>query len=138
MTRLFRSSNFASAFSASSSATSSCAGSLVTTSPSSKVTRGRQSAALRSAARAGVIDEHAAHDARGQCKEVRAVAQADRLRVDEPQVGLVDERGRLQTLPGPFAGHAAPRDLMELAVDERNQAIQTPPSHPAPKPAAVR
>ena len=44
------------------------------------------------ARRARVVDEHAAHRRRGEAEEVGPVAPVDARLVDQPQVGLVDER----------------------------------------------
>ena len=50
--------------------------------------------ALRAIARPGDVDEDAAHDLRRDAEEVRPVLPAHVLPVDQPQVGLVDERRR--------------------------------------------
>jgi transposase len=41
--------------------------------------------------------------------------------IDQPQVGLVDERRRLQALAGMLAAQAATRDLPQLVVHERHK-----------------
>jgi hypothetical protein len=38
---------------------------------------------------------------------------------DEPQIGLVDERGGLQRVTRSFAAQVATRDTVQLVVDER-------------------
>ncbi|HEY0283980.1 MAG TPA: hypothetical protein VGC23_01225, partial [Vicinamibacterales bacterium] len=48
----------------------------------------------------------------------------DVLDIDQAQVHLVDERGRLQAVTRPFAGHAPARDTAQLGVDDRNQPIE--------------
>jgi hypothetical protein len=78
-------------------------------------------AALLITAGAGVIHEDATHDAGRNGEEVRAVVPRDGLRVHEPEIGLVDERGGLEAVACPLAGPTAPRDVVELVVDERNQ-----------------
>ena len=52
--------------------------------------------ALRPAARPRHVDQDAAHDLRRHGEEVRAVLPAHVLPVHQPQVGLVDERRRLE------------------------------------------
>src|SRR5262245_25577595 len=78
-------------------------------------------AALLVATGAGVIHEDASHDAGRDGEKMRAVVPRDRLAVYEAEIGLVDERGGLEAVARPLAGHAAPRDVSELLVDERNQ-----------------
>lgn len=81
----------------------------------------KTSAALPTSLPARVVDKDAAHDARRDGEEVRAILPRYVLGIDEPEIGLVHERGGLKTMPGPLAGHAAPRDLMEFLMDERDQ-----------------
>src|SRR5205814_612227 len=81
-------------------------------------------AALLISPRAGVIDEYTAHDARGDGKKVRAVLPRDVLRGNQPQIGLIDERRRLQTVPDGLMTDVLPRDAMELVVDQRDQSIE--------------
>src|SRR5262249_30775186 len=40
---------------------------------------------------------------------------------DEPEERLVNERGRLEGVPGPLPGQAGRRELAQLVVDEREQ-----------------
>ena len=70
------------------------------------------------------VDEDAAHQARRHRQEMDAVLPVDLLRADQAQVGLVDQRGRLQAVPGALASHAAARDAMQLLVDERHQLLE--------------
>ena len=55
---------------------------------------------------------------------MRAVLPVHLLDVDEPKVGLVDERGGLQAVPGAFPVHASPGDLMKLPLHERNHPVE--------------
>ena len=71
-----------------------------------------------------MIDEDPPHDPRGQREEVRAVVPRDVPWRRRAQIGLVDERGRLQAVAHAFARHAAPRDLVQLLVHERNQPVE--------------
>ena len=124
MTRLFRSSNFASASSASSSATKS-GRRLV--GDDERLVEGhlrRVAATLLIVPRARVVHEDAAHHASGHGEEMRAVVPLDRLPVDQADVGLVDERRRLEAVPHALARHAASRDPVELLMDERDQLLE--------------
>ena len=47
-----------------------------------------------------------------------------RLISTEPQIRLVDERGRLQRVIRPLAGHVAPGQLPQLVVHERHELIE--------------
>src|SRR5215210_3979285 len=53
-----------------------------------------------------------------------AIVPGDSLAVDEANKRLIDERRGLQAVPNSFSSHAAPRDSVELLVDERNQSLQ--------------
>ena len=71
-----------------------------------------------------MVHEDAAHHASSHREEMRAVVPFHLVRVDQPQVRLVDERGRLKTVLCALVTHVSPRDLMELSVDEWNQSLQ--------------
>ncbi len=66
-------------------------------------------AALCATARPRDVDQDAAHDLRRHAEEMCAVLPLHILPVDQPHVGLVDERGRLQDVPGTLARHLAAR-----------------------------
>ena len=107
MTRLLRSSNFASASSASSSATKSCSR---LAGDDERLVEGdlhRTAAAFLRVARARVIDQDAAHHARRDREEVRAILPRDGRSVDQPDIRLVDQRGRLQAVAHALSRHAA-------------------------------
>lgn len=71
-----------------------------------------------------MVHEDAAHDASGQREEMCAVVPRDVLRVDQPEIRLVDERRRLETVSRTLSCHTAPRDPVELPMDERNQSLE--------------
>jgi hypothetical protein len=54
-----------------------------------------------------VIHEYAPHQPRRDSEEVRTIAPANILCVDETQIGFVHERGGLQRMPRSFARHVA-------------------------------
>ena len=58
--------------------------------------------------RSRVIGEHVAHRLRGDVKEVQSALGAERVRVDQAQERLVDQRGRL-TCGQPDARPSPPR-----------------------------
>ena len=68
---------------------------------------------LTQSGRERAVVEDSAHQTGGERKEVRAVAPLRVLHVDEAQVGLVDERRRLQYVVHPLAGHRALRESPE-------------------------
>ena len=84
----------------------------------------RVTAALLGAARAGMVDENAAHHASRNRHEVCAIVPCDSVAIDQPQIRLVDERRRLKALRRTFARQAAACDPVELFVDERNQPLE--------------
>ena len=71
-----------------------------------------------------MVHKNAPHQACRQRKEMSAVVKADFLRFDQLQVSLVDERRRLKALTGVLASHAPAGDALQMAVYERNQAIE--------------
>src|SRR5262249_9128403 len=58
-------------------------------------------------------------------EEVAAVGVAPNVRgADEPQVRLVDQGGRIERLPGLFAGQLLRGEAAQLVVDERQQFVR--------------
>ena len=70
------------------------------------------------------IDEDLSHRPRHGRAEVRAAAVTDARVVDEPQVGLVDERRRLQGHVPVLALQLPVRHPVQLVVDERHELVQ--------------
>ena len=71
-----------------------------------------------------MVHENAAHDSRGDGQEVRAVLPRHVVSGNQPQIRLVDERRRLQTVTDGLMTDVPPRDAMEFIVDERNQPFE--------------
>src|SRR5262249_54018514 len=65
------------------------------------------------------VDEDAAHGLGRGPEEVAPAVEV--LVADEPQVRLVDQRGRLERLARCLRGHPGGRELAQLVVDEREQ-----------------
>ena len=55
---------------------------------------------------------------------MRAVLPVHLLDVDQPDVGFVDEGGRLQRVAGALVRHVPARHAAELFMDERYQLLQ--------------
>ncbi len=75
---------------------------------------------------AGILDEDAPHGLRGGVVEVLAVLESAPVAAplaDEPQVGIVDERRRLQGVALPLAGHLLVSDRVEMLVDDRDELV---------------
>src|SRR5262249_2561360 len=71
---------------------------------------------------AGVLDEDAAHGLGGGGEEVAApLPVRPRARADQPQVGLVDQGGRLQRLARLLLSQALGGEAAQLVVDQRQQ-----------------
>ena len=68
-----------------------------------------------------MVDEDAAHRLRRHRKEMGAVLPLHALVVDQPHVGFVDQRRRLQAVAGALALHVVVRQAVELVVDDRRQ-----------------
>ena len=82
-------------------------------------------AALLKAFRPSVVHQNPPHRACRHRQEVAAVLPRHMLRIDQPQVDLVDQRRRLEAVTDPFTRHAPTRDLMEFLMDERNQPLES-------------
>ena len=80
-----------------------------------------------------MVDQNLTHVVRRNGHEVRpALEVRRRLLTNQPQVSLVDKRGRLERVSRPFPAQVGGREPMELAVENlRNLAqgrgIATPP-----------
>ena len=80
----------------------------------------------------GAVDQDPAHDLCGDTKEVSPVPPIDLPLIDESQVGFVDERRRLQRVPGPLATQLAPGDAAQLGIYERQQLVEGTVIPPTP------
>ena len=58
-------------------------------------------------------------------KEVRAVVPRHALDVNQPEVGLVDQRRRLQAVSSVLPSRVSPRNVVEFPLYERNQLLQS-------------
>jgi hypothetical protein len=67
---------------------------------------------------------HAADGPSGCAEEVRPILPADIRRTDEPQVGLGNQRGRLQRLAGPLGREVAVREPPQLVVNEGEEFVR--------------
>ena len=72
----------------------------------------------------GVVDEDPPHDLYGDPKEMSSTLPIDLPLIDESQIGFVDERRRLQSMPHPLAAKLARCDAAQLGIDERQQLIE--------------
>jgi hypothetical protein len=84
-----------------------------------------------------MVHEDAAHHAGSHRQEMRAVVPCHVFRVDQPQIRLVDEGGRLKAVTRALSRQTSLRDVVELAMDERNQSLEgvlvaTPPFEEEP------
>jgi hypothetical protein len=71
-----------------------------------------------------VIDQDAAHDVRGDPKEMRPILPVDLALVDEPEEQLVHKGRRLQGVVSPLASKVAGRNTSELRIDEWQQLVE--------------
>jgi hypothetical protein len=73
---------------------------------------------------ARVIHQHLAHQPGGNCQEMRAVVGFERSLVNQTQIRLMDQSGALQCMTGTFGPQLASRDVAQLLIDKRNQALE--------------
>ena len=117
--------SLANAFNASSSATRSAGRPVGASAASDSDTcKGARAAPLGSPLNACEVDEDATHDLCRNAEEMRAVLPLHLLPVDQAEIGLVDESGRLQYVPGTLAGHVGGGQPVELPFYERRQRVQ--------------
>ena len=92
---------------------------------------------FRSLARTSDVDQDSPHQLGADCEEMCPTRPADSPNVDETDVQLVDETGRLKGGVRLFAGHVVVGQRMEFPVDERNQFVSrallaSSPGEPSP------
>jgi len=85
---------------------------------------GGAAAALPVVPRSRVIDENAAHEARGQRQEMCAILPADAAKVDEPNESLVDESRCLQRVIVTLAAHLDAGETAEFLMNDRDQFVE--------------
>jgi hypothetical protein len=73
---------------------------------------------------ARVIDEHLAHDSRGDREEVSFALPPDARLIGESEECLVDERRRIQRVVFALALELPMGNRTQLGIDERNDPIQ--------------
>ena len=81
-------------------------------------------AALVAPARAGVVDEDAAHGVRGGGEELGAILGPQAPLVGEPQVGLVDQRGGAERVTVALAAQPLTREAPEVVVEQPDEAVE--------------
>ena len=71
-----------------------------------------------------MIDKNLSHDAATERMEMQAVADGNRLALQETQERFIDEGGGLQRVPRALVGHVMNGDAVQFTVHERNQPLQ--------------
>lgn len=82
------------------------------------------SAALFTVFGAGVIDQDAAHDLRGDALEVGAVLPADVALVHQFEEGFMDDAGALEGVAGALAAEVGGGEQVEFGVDQRHELVE--------------
>ena len=80
--------------------------------------------ALHRAAPAGVVDEDASHRRGRDGEEMGPVLEARLALVDEPQVGLVDQRRGAERVAGRFPPELAVRQAAQLLIDDGEDGVE--------------
>ena len=81
-------------------------------------------AALGGVPLATVVNEYVAHERRGNGEKMAFILPLDLSLLAEPQVHLVHERGGLQGVILPLAGHVVPGQTPQLLIHDRGQLIE--------------
>ncbi len=77
----------------------------------------------------GVVDDDAPHHLAGRGEEVLAVAPVGAAGVDEPEIGFVNERRRIEARRAPAANALLRKRLEALAHrHEEDVHLRTPPA----------
>src|SRR6266567_3173753 len=63
------------------------------------------------------------HHIGGDREEMRPVAPVDTVNIDQPQIGFIDQRGSLQGIARAGFSPVAAGNLVQLAVNERDQLL---------------
>lgn len=71
-----------------------------------------------------MIDEEPAHDARRHGEEVRAVAELGLSQCGQPEVRLVDERGRVERQVTSLVAPATTRQPSKLLVHDGHERLE--------------
>lgn len=72
---------------------------------------------LRRAVLACMVDQYPTHGARRENQKVGAVRDVGRVHPGEPEIGLVNEGGGLQSVIRTFVAHVAAGQPVQLVVD---------------------
>lgn len=72
---------------------------------------------------AGVIDQDVPHRFRRERQEMRPVRKLCLRSAEDPEVRLVDERGRLQRMVPALALQVAPGHAMQFRIDDRQELV---------------
>jgi hypothetical protein len=73
---------------------------------------------------AGVLDQNPPHCFRRRGEEMPSVVPLwSLLDADQPQIGLMHQGGRLQSLAGVLAGHTDRRQFAEFLIHQRQQLL---------------
>jgi hypothetical protein len=70
-----------------------------------------------------VIDKDAAHHPGSNAEEVGAIAPMNLALVNQPNVGFMDERRRLERVAGRFVTHVAGRQTTQVFVQKRHEPV---------------
>src|SRR5262245_23820016 len=79
---------------------------------------------LRRVSRARALDQYASHGCRGDAEELRPVLPGNPALVDQSNISLVYQGGRLECVVRALAAKIAFGDPMKLIVNHRHQAAQ--------------
>src|SRR6476660_2669907 len=71
-----------------------------------------------------MVDQDPSHHFRGEAEELRAVLPVNVFLIDQPEVSLVDQGGRLQRVIGKLLTQAINRDSPQFLVNERQHLVE--------------
>jgi hypothetical protein len=70
------------------------------------------------------VHEDAPHQSGGHREKVRPILPVHALRIDQPQVSLVDEGSGLEAVARSFTAHAPSGDPLQLVVDKGGESSE--------------
>src|SRR5215472_6671064 len=81
------------------------------------------------------IHKHSTHHLRGDGEEMNAVFPFEPLEIGQTQIRFVNQRGRLERVPRPLAGHIVTRQAPQFVINDGREPIEGVriPSSPGPQ-----
>jgi hypothetical protein len=84
----------------------------------------KTTSALVCAPGASIVDQYAPHQLRRDRKEVRAVLPLHAARLNQLEIGFINQRSSLQRMAGPLTADVSVGQAPQFSVDQRDQSVE--------------